>query len=117
MTAVTYPKAIPVFAVNGPNGQAFGGGGQLLNDADATGDPIGPLAGGWYIVTVQGTFGGTTAALTYLGPDGSTYIGAVDGSFTAAGSARVLVGDGCMAKMTLTGGAPSAMFANLTAAG
>lgn len=115
--ATTYPKSIPVFLTDGPNGQASGVGSvQLLDDTDVTGPVVGPLAGGWYIVTVMGTFGGTTAALSYLGPDGSTYIAAVDGSFTAAGSARVLVGAGCMAKMTLTGGSPSGMSANLAAA-
>ncbi len=39
---------------------------QLLTDASATGDPVGPMVGGSYIWWLTGTLGGATVLVTAL---------------------------------------------------
>jgi hypothetical protein len=88
---------------------------ELLNDADATGDPVGPIVANPYIWTVNGTFGGTTVKLQYLGPDGSTYIDVAGATLSANGSVFIdHVGAGAIIKAVVTGGSPSGLYSSLT---
>lgn len=89
---------------------------QLLNNEAATGAEAVAQIGGRYVFAINGTFGGTTAQLQFLGPNGTTYIDVTGGSFTAAGSVSVDVARGTHARVTLTGGTPSAMYATLVRA-
>jgi hypothetical protein len=86
----------------------------LLNNASATGSPTGPIVANSYIWAVAGTFGGATVKLQYLGPDGTTYIDVPSASLTAAGAIEVRIGAGAIVKAVVTGGAPSALYSNLT---
>lgn len=88
----------------------------LLSNASATGAVAVARVGGRYVFGINGTFGGTTAQLQLLGPDGVNYIDLANGSFTAAGAAAVDVPQGANMRVTLTGGTPSAMYATLTRA-
>lgn len=87
---------------------------QLLVDAGADGDPVTDIVAGDYIFAAAGTFGGATVALSYLGPDGATYIPLTDTELTSAGAVTVRIGQGATVKATVTGGAPSGLYANLT---
>lgn len=87
---------------------------QLLTNASATGSPVTGVVSGEYIFGVAGTFGGATVGLSYLGPDGVTYIALPDTDLTAAGAVVVRVGAGATIKATVTGGTPSGLYANLT---
>lgn len=76
--------------------------------------------GGRGVCAVAGTFGGTTATLEYLGPDGSSWIAVAvtdpaDGSqtavaLTASGGIAFQLPPGPI-RLTLTGGTPSALYA------
>lgn len=89
---------------------------DLLVNASATGSGVVAQEGGRYDFIIVGTFGGTTAQLQLLGPNGTTYIDLANGSFLAAGAVAVDVPKGGNFKVTLTGGAPSAMYAVLVRA-
>lgn len=88
----------------------------LLSNASATGTAKTAQIGGRYVFNINGTFGGTTAQLQLLGADGVNYINLANGSFTAAGAVAVDVPQGGQFLVTLTGGAPSAMYAQLVRA-
>ncbi len=88
---------------------------QLLTDAAATGDPVGPMVGGSYVWTTSGTFGGATVKLQYLGPDGTTYIDVASASMSSAGSLFIdHVGAGAIVKAVVSGGSPSGLYSSLT---
>jgi hypothetical protein len=89
-------------------GEGAGAGVVLLSDADETGDPTGAMQGGTYLWQYQGTFGGAVLTLQSLGPDGSTYQTVT--SATAAGQSTILVGQGDILRVTVTGGTPSALY-------
>jgi hypothetical protein len=95
------------FYENG-TGEGTTAGVTLLSNASATGDPTEPLTGGTYLWQYQGTFGGATLTLQSLGPDGSTYQTVT--SATAAGQSTILVGQGDILRVTVTGGTPSALY-------
>lgn len=83
---------------------------QLLSNESATGSVV-QWGGGTGVFAVAGTFGGTSASLQFLGPDGSTWIEAgTDTTKTAAGGG-VFVLPPCRIRCALTGGTPSGMYA------
>lgn len=84
----------------------------LLDNASSTGDAEIATIGGRYVLSVNGTFGGATVQFQFLGPNGSAYIDIANASFTTAGSVSVDIAQGSNVRATLTGGAPSAMFAH-----
>lgn len=84
----------------------------LLSNASATGSPkLWP--GGRGTFKVVGTFGGASVALQVLGPDGSTWqdVGA-DTTKTSAGLGNFDLPPGTI-RASVTGGTPSALFANV----
>lgn len=84
----------------------------LLNNASATGDPI-AWPGGQGTVSISGTFGGATATLQYLAPDGSTWVDAgPDAVFTAAGAVNFEAAAGSI-RMFIAGGPPSGLNATI----
>lgn len=98
-------NAIPVYY----GGLAY----QLLDDESATGAAVEGVRGGSYIAAVAGTFGGTSAQLQALGPDGATWIN-VGTAMTSAAQQGVVVGQNATVRMKLTGGSPTGMFTSLT---
>lgn len=93
-------------------------GSTLLSNASATGDYV-RWEGGAGVATFAGTFGGTSATLEYLGPNGSTAISVkvmdtagvqTTVALTAAGAIGFILPPGRI-RATLTGGTPSAMYA------
>ena len=92
----------------------------LLSNGSATGAGV-QWPGGKGVATVVGTFGGTSATLQYLAPDGSTWLDVktLDPSsgaqtavaLTAAGSIGFMLPPGPI-RIALTGGTPSAIYAN-----
>lgn len=90
----------------------------LLSNGSAT-SAAKKWLGGVGVLTVAGTFGGTSATLEYLGPNGSTWLPvramATDGTqttvaLTAAGMIGFALPPGSI-RVVLTGGSPSAMYA------
>lgn len=100
-----------------PDGTPSGSKGQytLLSGATATGQQVGPISGGDYIWRVEGTFGGATATLQFLGLDGTTWnpvrnaANTADVSLTANGSVAVGIAQGSFVRVALTGGTPTGM--------
>lgn len=93
-------------------------GSTLLSNASATGTGV-RWEGGQGVATFAGTFGGTSATLEYLSPNGSTWIPVAAMSdagvqttvaLTAAGFIGFILPPGQI-RATLTGGTPSAMYA------
>lgn len=91
---------------------------SLIFNAAATGTWV-AWPGGQGVAAFAGTFGGTTATLEYLGPDGATPIPVAAMSdagvqttvaLTAAGTIGFILPPGQI-RATLTGGTPSAFFA------
>lgn len=89
----------------------------LLTNASASGVGVRTTYGGKHLLTINGTFGGTTAKLQVLGPDGTNYIDVPTASFTAAGAIIVDLPVNTTVKAVLTGGTPSAMYATLALVG
>jgi hypothetical protein len=87
---------------------------QLLTNAAATGAGVGPVRNGTYIWALAGTVGGATIKLQTLGPDGATYLDVTGASMTAVGQMQVIIGEGAVVRAVVTGGAPSALYSNLT---
>lgn len=85
---------------------------NLLSNASVTGGGV-TVGGGSYVFTVDGTFGGATVALQIRSPDGSSWLAITDASFTAEGNCVVELGDGSEVRVTVTGGSPSALYANI----
>lgn len=90
----------------------------LLTNASATGTWV-AWPGGQGVAVFAGTFGGTSATLEYLGPNGSTAIPVAAMSdagvqttvaLTAAGTIGFILPPGQI-RATLTGGTPAAFFA------
>lgn len=81
----------------------------LLTNASSSGSAV-DWPGGKGFFSVVGTFGGTTVAFQYLGPDGTTYVTPTDGSLLAAGG-FVFELPACKIKATVTGGTPSGLYA------
>lgn len=89
-------------------GEGTTAGVTLLSNASATGDPTDPLTGGTYLWQYQGTFSGATLTLQSLGPDGSTYQTVT--TATAAGQQSILVGQGDILRVSISGGPPSGIY-------
>lgn len=88
----------------------------LLENGSATGEWVAIPKAGRYVFTVAGTFGGTSAALQLRGLDAAqTPITLTNGTFTAAGAVALDVPVNAEFRVVLTGGAPSAMFADMRA--
>ncbi len=84
----------------------------LLSNASATGAAQTDVAGGAYIWTVQGTFGGATVKLQTLGPDGTNWLDVA--SLTTAGSTGVVVGEAAAVRASVSGGTPAALYSTLS---
>ncbi len=83
---------------------------QLLENAAATGDAA-QWGGGMGVFTAAGTFGGTTVSLEYLNADGSTWTAmGSDTTLTAAGGGMFVYPPGQI-RASVTGGAPSGLYA------
>jgi hypothetical protein len=87
----------------------------LLSNASALGNGAAQTIsiGGSYLYQIAGTFGGTTAKLQILGPDGTTYIDYPSVSHTAAGQIKIDLPAGATVRPVMTAGTPSAMYATL----
>lgn len=83
---------------------------NLLTNASATGEGI-AVGGGAYVISADGTFGGTTLQLQLLSPDGASWLAIANATFTAEGSLVVDLPDGVI-RMAVTGGTPSALYAH-----
>lgn len=83
----------------------------LLSAAAATGPAVNVPDGGRAVFSIVGTFGGTTAQLQLRGQDGATFINVANGSFTSAGAVAVDVPVNSTWRVTLTGGAPTGIYA------
>lgn len=89
-------------------GAGASGAVTLLSNASATGSATSAMAGGTYLWQYQGTFSGATLTLQSLGPDGSTYQDVA--SVTSAGQQAVLVGQGDILRVSISGGPPSGIY-------
>ena len=107
-TPVSAAAPLPVI---GGFGAGASEGVVVLDDADETGAATAAMSGGAYLWQYQGTFGGATLTLQSLGPDGSTY--QTVATATAAGQTPILVGQGDVLRVTVTGGTPSALFSTV----
>lgn len=87
---------------------------SLLSNASATGTGKGAGPGD-YCLSVDGTFGGATVAFEIQSPDGSSWLGVSDASFTAEGAVIVTL-PRTLVRMSVTGGTPSALYATLVPA-
>lgn len=82
----------------------------LLSNESATGGSK-PWPGGRGTFSVAGTFGGATATLEMLGPDGATWFAVgTDTTKTQAGAGNFDLPP-CLLRVALTGGTPSGMYA------
>jgi hypothetical protein len=78
------------------------------------GTPVDIGIGGDFCFAVNGTFGGTSAVLEMLGPDGTNYIGlGASATFTAAGLCIVSLPRGKY-RVNNTGGTGISLFATLS---
>lgn len=83
----------------------------LLTAASATGNAVSGIRGGSYIWRASGTFGGATATLQALDLDGSTWVNVrnqantADVTATAASSQGVVIGQGGIVRVAISGGA------------
>lgn len=82
----------------------------LLSNASATGQPV-TVPGGQYVWAAQGTFSGATLTLQALGPDGANYIDVT--TLSANGAIDVRIGQDTAMRVSVSGGAPSAIYSNL----
>lgn len=92
---------------------------QLLENANGSGDPVEGVRGGTYIWTVTGTWNAASAIFEYRGPDGVTYLTALNSegepaSLTANGSLGVVIGDNAVVRVRITGGPPSDMYSSIS---
>jgi hypothetical protein len=88
---------------------------KLLTNATATGPAMARVRGGAYLFDVRGTIAGATIALTVSNADGtfSTLVSA-----TQAGTyGPFSIGAGSTVQATVTGGAPTGLYANLEGIG
>lgn len=85
---------------------------QLLTNASATGaQAVWP--GGIGLFSCIGTFGGATVSLQFVGPDQSTLITAGTNTTLTAAGAGVFYLPPCRVQATVTGGAPSGLYASV----
>lgn len=83
---------------------------QLLSNASATGSSA-QWDGGLGGFTAAGTFGGATVSLQFLGPDAATWIDVgVDTTLTAAAGGLFVLPPGKI-RASVSGGAPSGLYA------
>jgi len=83
----------------------------LLNNASATGDEV-VWGGGMGVFACEGTFGGATVTLQYLGPDGTTYRAMGTDTTLTSGGAGVFIFPPGVIRALVAGGAPSGLYAN-----
>jgi hypothetical protein len=96
----------------GANASAY----QLFTARTTTGNgaSTGPVTGGSYLFTGDGTFGGGTLKLQRLAQDGATWVDIAGASMTAVGSVGVVIGQGAMVRAVLTGATSPNLYANLS---
>lgn len=87
----------------------------LLSNASTSGPNVTPN-GGAYLLSISGTFGGTTIAVVATGPNGATQ---TLGSYTSAPAypTCLAVPVGVTVRATVTGGSPSGLYALLGGTG
>lgn len=93
----------------------------LLSNAGATGSGV-AIKGGEYIITIEGTAGGTTSSLQIQTPNGawsdiSVYSGSKVSSTTLPYSQTGIDLPAGNVRVALTGGTPSAVYAYLIGLG
>lgn len=90
----------------------------LLNGVTALGNSAasGPVDAGSYIFTVDGTFGGATVKLQWLGLDGTTWHDFSTAiALTAAGTLGVVLGQNSVVRAVASGGSgPYLLYAGLS---
>lgn len=74
----------------------------------------GPVMGGSYLFSGDGTFGSGTLKLQRLSQDGVTYVDIASASMTAAGSVGVVLGQGATVRAVLSGATAPSLYANLS---
>lgn len=84
------PTNVPYVQLSQPTYQLLGVRGG--SGATSSGPPVGPVQGGSYILRIMGTFGGATAQLKVLEPDGVTFANQAGASFTSATTTSVVLG-------------------------
>ena len=85
---------------------------QLLAAAIATGpDVLIPFGGTYQLIVSATAWAGATAALQVKNSDGAYIAMGAGASFTADGTAAVVIGDGATVRMVITGGPPTAVTA------
>lgn len=83
---------------------------QLLSNASATGAAV-QWGGGMGVFTASGTWAGATVTLQYLSPNGSTYVAmGTDTTLSADGGGVFFYPPGLI-RAAVSGGPPSAMYA------
>jgi hypothetical protein len=87
----------------------------LLSNASTLGNGAAQTVshGGTYLYQIAGTFGGTTAKMQILGPDGTTWQDYTGVSHTAAGMIKIDLPAGAQVRSVMTSGTPTAMYATL----
>lgn len=85
----------------------------LLSNASATGDAFRVNASREWLFSVDGTFNGATVQLQLQSPDGSSWLPIEDAAFTAEGAVVVFLGDNSVVRAAVSGGTPSALYAEL----
>lgn len=108
------PGETACFAQYGPNGGGIPNTYALLTNASATGAAV-SVTGGGYILNLSGTFGGSTVAITSTVNGVTTTLG----SYTSAPATApcLVIGSGSTVQATVTGGAPSGLYATLSGVG
>ena len=83
---------------------------DLLSNASATGSTF-QWPGGPGAFFCAGTFGGTSASLDVLMPDGTTWIAVTTGTTVGAAGGGNFMLPPAQIRCSLTGGSPTAMYA------
>lgn len=83
----------------------------LLSNASASSGPITDLPAGAYLWSMQGTFGGATATLKVLGPDGVNWLDLE--SMTFPNRKGVTIGENDTVRVFISGGTPSGLYSEM----
>lgn len=84
---------------------------HMISNASASQANPTEWPGGIGVFDVVGTFGGATVSLTFRGADEATYLPAGAATTLTSPGAGVFYLPKCLMLVTVTGGAPSALYA------